>query len=68
MIPVDREIVRIPTLDAEAVDAVERKVATNDSVDNSPSPARRLRKGGTQMSDSDQTRPVLDLAQLEAGR
>ena len=25
MIPVDREIVRIPTLDAEAADAVERQ-------------------------------------------
>ena len=38
MIPVDREIVRIPTLDAEAVDAVERKVATYDEIEADAEP------------------------------
>jgi len=51
ILTVDGEIVRIPTLDAEAVDAVERKVANEDEIEADAEPEAVRADGGRRDPD-----------------
>ena len=61
ILTLDVEIVRIPTLDAEAVDAVERKVATYDEIEADAEPEAVRSDGGRrstrsrELADDDET-------------